>query len=167
MLPGVNTIAEGAPKSAYPSGMVVVMCGYLLMLLIDKVLLFRNHAHTLEESSSSSSSESVEAMNSTEELQPIEDSQESSLISEAYSPTDEQTHFSDNVETCDKRAMLSPLILLSMLSVHSLFEGILLGLQPTKDTALAILIAILAHKWVESLSLGLYSSHRRNLQLFS
>jgi len=42
-----------------------------------------------------------------------------------------------------------------MLSVHALFESVLLGLQIDNTQAAAILLAILSHKWVESLSLGI------------
>eukprot|EP01122_Echinamoeba_exundans_P009598 TRINITY_DN3435_c0_g1_i1.p1 TRINITY_DN3435_c0_g1~~TRINITY_DN3435_c0_g1_i1.p1 ORF type:complete len:159 (-),score=4.19 TRINITY_DN3435_c0_g1_i1:15-491(-) len=42
-----------------------------------------------------------------------------------------------------------------MLTVHSLFEGVVFGVAEASNEAIAILIAILSHKWVESLSMGI------------
>jgi zinc transporter ZupT len=48
-----------------------------------------------------------------------------------------------------------PLLLTLLFSVHSLIAGLALGIQPAADaSALAILIAILGHKWIEALSLA-------------
>ena len=42
-----------------------------------------------------------------------------------------------------------------MMSFHSLFEGIALGLREKMSLAVIVFIAIIAHKWVESFSLSL------------
>lgn len=50
---------------------------------------------------------------------------------------------------------LTPYILLIALGFHGFFEGLALGLQSTYQSTLFILIAIVAHKWAESLTLGI------------
>jgi zinc transporter ZupT len=50
---------------------------------------------------------------------------------------------------------LTPYILLIALSFHGLFEGIALGLSKDTQSTISLMIAILAHKWAESLTLGL------------
>ncbi|CAG9460657.1 unnamed protein product [Pedinophyceae sp. YPF-701] len=51
-------------------------------------------------------------------------------------------------------ARRSALVLLAALSVHSVLEGLTLGLQATETGVYKMLIAIGSHKWVSSLSLG-------------
>jgi zinc transporter 1/2/3 len=67
----------------------------------------------------------------------------------------QQTHEHSSV------SKLTPILLLAVLSVHSLFEGLVLGIQESRSDVVAISSAILSHKWVESLSLGLVSIKAR------
>lgn len=54
-----------------------------------------------------------------------------------------------------RKALFASLLVFLMLTVHSTFEGIVLGVAEDDNEAIAILIAIISHKWVESLSLGI------------
>lgn len=49
---------------------------------------------------------------------------------------------------------LTPYLLLLALSFHGLFEGIALGLQKNAKSSISLLLAILAHKWAEAITLG-------------
>ncbi len=49
---------------------------------------------------------------------------------------------------------LVPLLLTIVLSVHSFIAGMALGVQESSAAAVPTLIAIVAHKWVEAISLG-------------
>lgn len=49
---------------------------------------------------------------------------------------------------------LVPLLLTVVLSVHSFIAGMALGVEESDTAAVPTLIAILAHKWVEAISLG-------------
>jgi hypothetical protein len=49
---------------------------------------------------------------------------------------------------------LVPLLLAIVLSVHSFIAGMALGVQEDSAAAVPTLIAIVAHKWVEAISLG-------------
>ena len=57
--------------------------------------------------------------------------------------------------TFNPTSNITPYILLIALSLHGLFEGIALGVMKTIRDLLFLLVAILAHKWAESLALGL------------
>ena len=57
--------------------------------------------------------------------------------------------------TFNPTSNMTPYILLIALSLHGLFEGIALGVMKTIRDLLFLLIAILAHKWAESLALGI------------
>ena len=50
---------------------------------------------------------------------------------------------------------LTPFVLMIALSMHSLFEGIALGLEKNVSNVINILIAISLHKWAASMSLGI------------
>ncbi len=47
-----------------------------------------------------------------------------------------------------------PILLAIVLSVHSFIAGMALGVQESSAAAMPTLIAIVAHKWVEAISLG-------------
>jgi zinc transporter 1/2/3 len=57
--------------------------------------------------------------------------------------------------TFNPTSNMTPYILLIALSLHGLFEGIALGVMKTIRDLLFLLVAILAHKWAESLALGI------------
>jgi zinc transporter ZupT len=62
----------------------------------------------------------------------------------------------DNAEKVEKQTSeLTPYLLLAALSFHGLFEGIAVGLQKNSKSTISLLLAILAHKWAEALTLGL------------
>jgi zinc transporter ZupT len=50
---------------------------------------------------------------------------------------------------------LTPYLLLLALSIHACFEGIALGLQKNAKEIFYMLLAIVLHKWVEALSIGI------------
>lgn len=50
---------------------------------------------------------------------------------------------------------MTPFILMIALSVHSIFEGLALGLQTNEGSVINIVIAILVHKGAASSSLGI------------
>lgn len=56
-------------------------------------------------------------------------------------------------DTTDKRGNLTAYILLIALSIHSIFEGIALGIKSETEPMHELGIAILVHKWAEALTL--------------
>lgn len=61
---------------------------------------------------------------------------------------------SSSCQTEKKQALTSYLIILA-LSIHALFEGLALGLQDNSNELFYMLLAIVLHKWVEALSIGI------------
>jgi zinc transporter 1/2/3 len=53
------------------------------------------------------------------------------------------------------KSNMTPYILLVALSIHGLFEGTALGVQQNFNEAVFLAIAIVAHKWAESFTLGI------------
>lgn len=88
------------------------------------------------------------------EIQKKEDSGEavnivpSSSETEGNSKEDHHHHHSSN-------SPLTPYILLIALGFHGFFEGLALGLQSTIQNTVFLLVAIIAHKWAEALTLGI------------
>jgi zinc transporter ZupT len=58
-----------------------------------------------------------------------------------------------DTQTLGPKALV-PLLLTIVLSVHSFIAGMALGVQESSAAAVPTLIAIVAHKWVEAISLG-------------
>ena len=58
------------------------------------------------------------------------------------------------------RSVMFVIIAVGMMSFHALFEGIALGLREKMSLAVAVFIAIIAHKWVESFSLSMQITKR-------
>ena len=50
---------------------------------------------------------------------------------------------------------MTPFVLMIALSMHSVFEGIALGLEKKLPNVINIVIAITLHKWAASMSLGI------------
>jgi zinc transporter 1/2/3 len=53
------------------------------------------------------------------------------------------------------KSNITPYILLIALSIHGLFEGTALGVQQSLNDTVFLGIAIISHKWAESLTLGM------------
>ena len=52
------------------------------------------------------------------------------------------------------KKLLTPIILMVALGVHSIFEGIALGLMQSYSSSLSLGLAILIHKWAEAMSIS-------------
>lgn len=63
--------------------------------------------------------------------------------------------YSNNNDLIIDHHSITSYILVIALSVHSIFEGIALGLQRTSIRLFYLFIAISCHKWVEALSIGI------------
>ena len=54
-----------------------------------------------------------------------------------------------------KSSAITPYILLLALRFHGFFEGMALGIQSDISNTLSLFLAIVAHKWAASLTLGI------------
>ena len=72
--------------------------------------------------------------------------------------TDENEHIGEDDDDHDHQILgssLTPYILLLALGFHGLFEGMALGIQKNVQNTLSLCLAIGAHKWAASLTLGI------------
>ncbi len=72
--------------------------------------------------------------------------------------TDENEHIGEDDDDHDHEILgssLTPYILLLALGFHGLFEGMALGIQKNVQSTLSLCLAIGAHKWAASLTLGI------------
>ena len=68
-------------------------------------------------------------------------------------------HVEENLQPPAQAAssLLTPLLLLTALSLHGFFEGMALGFQGGVKDSLFLAAAILAHKWAEAFTLVLFN----------
>jgi zinc transporter ZupT len=69
---------------------------------------------------------------------------------------DKQEHeHTTDLKVDDAGSLLTPLLLLTALSLHGFFEGMAMGFQGSVKDTLFLGVAILAHKWAEAFTLGI------------
>jgi len=81
-----------------------------------------------------------------------------------HNPIDYDATDEESLQSTDSRLLpppslkgnlVTPIMLLVALCIHSIFEGLIFGLQETDERTLSIMIAILSHKPIETLFLGI------------
>ena len=129
-----------------PWAYFIAFLSYALILFVEKVLMDSHELlhNNFKHKDNNSSIDEIK--------KKIEEIEENNIVSE--NPKDKvlienETHnskFSFN---------LTPYILLFALGFHGLFEGIALGVQSEISGTISLLLAIAAHKWAASLTLGI------------
>jgi len=110
----------------YPIGYLLVMIGYIVIVILEKVL-FRHHGHGKRQS-----------INDEQVLDESRPHAEDRLLSKP-----------------EKANLITPIMLLITLSIHSLLEGLVWGLQQTVAGTVSFMIAVVSHKPLETLLLGI------------
>jgi len=77
------------------------------------------------------------------------------VSNEVHHPNDGHQNHSHISHGFFQHSALRSVLLLLALSFHSVFEGIAIGLQETKDSLISLFIAVIVHKAVMGFSLGL------------
>lgn len=126
-------LSEHVNHDKYPIAFLIIVISYSTLLFLDKVLINAHHSHA-----ESDTSDNDDFNNKNEETALI------------------------NVKG-EKRPMLTAILLTIMISFHSIIESVLIGIQSDASGTLAITLTIMAHKWVESLSLGILMT-RKNIK---
>lgn len=151
LLPEVNELLSKAnmtlyTKSSFPVAEFTVSFGFFLILILEQIV--------------------QEYKENTEYNVLQDDIIRSNTVNPLQDPEAER-HFDDEVEAgsstgsvpvyCEPqpRPMLRSLVLLLALSLHSLFEGLAIGLQADISGLIQILVAVVLHKMVIAFSLGL------------
>lgn len=115
---------------SYPLAMLLSASGFLGVFFVDKVL-FRGWGHVHGENDKTNLLE--EKVNETTPYGSVEG------------------EISDGAEHAHP---FLPYLLVCVLSIHTFFAGIAMGVQSTPDAVIGIYVAIASHKWVEAFALG-------------
>ena len=132
-------------KSSFPVAEFTVSFGFFLILILEQIVQECKEEHTQYNMLQ------AEIMRSST-VNPLQD-------------PEAERHFDQEVEAGSSRVnvpvdhephpMLRSLALLFALSLHSLFEGLAVGLQSNVSDLIQILVAVVLHKMVVAFSLGL------------
>jgi zinc transporter 1/2/3 len=141
----LHGLDELGHDTGYPIGFLFILVGYIVILCLERVLFAHTHEHHPEEEQLHHS-KVYHTTSSSKEIPPVNAPPEDGINASETSPLVHKKH---------RRLLLTPLLLLAVLSIHSVLEGTVLGVQKSDEEVSAIAAAILSHKWVESLSLGL------------
>lgn len=140
----------------FPWGFFVVICGFLIIFTIDKVV------HVIENQrrggkTSTAASRTLLAKASTDPAAHTPDSESNGVPPPNYVKENhsEYEHGGHGVPTS--------IIFLLALGVHSLFEGMAVGLQTQKEKVLEFSVAVLVHELVMAFSFGMEVSNNHTL----
>ena len=180
LLPGVkDKIAEGLFRAeiftSFPVSEFVMVFGLFLILLTEQIVLqckenthgyqelphhhhhhhdHHHHPHTENSRQIQRDSRRNRNMNTAYHTEGVSESIEtdSDIDSDLDTRSQELTGF---YEDPSAHSVIRSLILLVALSMHSVFEGLAVGLQPTAAKVIAIFAALTLHKCILAFSLGL------------
>ena len=141
---GDEKIREKWPK--LPWAYFIAFLSYALILFVEKVLMDSHellHGHLKHNESIDEIEEKIKEIDKN-----IPDSENENGLEKNLK--EKESHNSSS-----HSFILTPYILLFALGFHGLFEGIALGVQSEISGTISLLIAIAAHKWAASLTLGI------------
>ncbi|CAH2294799.1 zinc transporter ZIP2 [Pelobates cultripes] len=143
----LTDIASELSYINYPMGELILSLGFFLVLFIERFVLYccNNHQNPSHDVMP------LPEMPST----PTADYQEKQDMSSEINVTVQEephNHIHPNIYS---HASFRSLILFCSLSIHSVFEGLAIGLQSSYSSALEISIAVLIHKGIIVFSLSL------------
>ena len=177
----------------YPIPGILITSGFFLIFFLEQVLLSHNHdelhplstpqdiplktinsstektdkmeekiPEKIEEKSVEKNSDklkSVEAQDEEERIGEVKNEENSKEVSNNDKKKDLNFNFSQQ---------LMKIVLVLILSTHSFFTGLTMGVQNDLLTVNAIFFTVISHKWVESFSLGtnLIKNNETNQRIF-
>ena len=179
LLPESTEKLNNFTKSSFPFSFFISILGYSLILFIEKILFVKEDIDERKEQSDigSDSRQISEYLHSFKDIETDKNEEnfknlfskngkitkfvgnnsgkrsEDTLLDH---PFDNQpiSSINNNNDTIYHHSITSYILVIA-LSVHSIFEGIALGLQRTSIRLLYLFLAILCHKWVEALTIGI------------
>ena len=169
----LHVLPESAEKLEgydFPLAYAFAFLSYALIFFVEKVavdshsLLHKHdhgHVHKNEHSYNPKISiEPLQGLNS-ERQTTTEEGKDQYLVAKETQHNDENDelneHEEENEHQHEKHNIhsITPYVLLLALGFHGLFEGIALGVQDEIKGTLSLFLAIAAHKWAASLTLGI------------
>ncbi|XP_073410851.1 zinc transporter ZIP1-like [Dendrobates tinctorius] len=153
----LTDIATELSSIDYPMGSLILSLGFFFVLFIERVVLQISMR-------SQSSNQVVVPLPSTTISSDANISEKRESSSEiAMPPEDPHIHVHTNTYSLSS---FRSLVLFCSLSIHSVFEGLAIGLQPKYVSALQIAIAVLIHKGIIVFSLSLKLIQSRTTQVW-
>ncbi|XP_045110476.1 zinc transporter ZIP1-like isoform X1 [Portunus trituberculatus] len=140
----------------FPWGFFVVICGFLIIFTIDKLV------HVIENQrrggdTSNAASRTLLAKASIDPATHITDSESNGVPPPNYVKENDAEHEHGG------HGVPTSIIFLLALGVHSLFEGMAVGLQTQKEKVLEFSVAVLVHELVMAFSFGMEVSNSNTL----
>ena len=157
-----HVLPEGAEKLAEFSLPWAYFCAYLsyaLILFVEKVAFNSHsllHGHGNSHKDAKITAEPWPSLN-TSGRQTNNEGAEENLVEKEEKEENEQDHEKEHEHDHHhgKKVGITPYILLLALGFHGFFEGMALGIQGEVRNTLFLALAIAAHKWAASLTLGI------------
>ena len=157
-----HVLPEGAEKLAEFSLPWAYFCAYLsyaLILFVEKVAFNSHsllHGHGNSHKDAKITVDPLPSLN-TSGRQTNNEGAEENLVEKEEKEENEQEHEKEQEHDHHhaKKVGITPYILLLALGFHGFFEGMALGIQGEVRNTLFLALAIAAHKWAASLTLGI------------
>ena len=148
--------AEMLEEYSLPWAYFCAYLSYALILFVEKVAF---NSHSLLHGHGNSRKEpriSVEPLPGFNSERPtVDEGNEEKLIEKDNNNEQEHEHEHEHEHKHEKKIGITPYILLLALGFHGFFEGMALGIQGEVRDTLFLSLAIAAHKWAASLTLGI------------
>lgn len=166
VLEGVDEfLNEANIKTKFPVAQFIVLFGFMLLLIVEQAVTrwkathgHHDHFHDHNSHSSARTSDLVSSYGSTDSRVPYPANEQSPLNAGLNPLPEEESEQEENGEQAPdpaRHSVIRPLMLLTALSLHSVFEGLAIGLQATIDSVLQIFLALTLHKCIVAFSIGL------------
>ncbi|XP_053556538.1 zinc transporter ZIP2 [Bombina bombina] len=146
----LTNISDELSYINYPMGLLILSLGFFFVLCIERVVLhFCNHPQNPPQNGIQMSN-----VQCSSEVSIYPDKDDKNVFPVPTHLQSEDPHSHVHHATYSHSSFRS-LILFCSLSIHSIFEGLAIGLQTSFSTALEIAIAVLIHKGIIVFSLSL------------
>lgn len=163
-----DAFASAGIKTQFPMAEFILACGLFLILITEQVVLsMKDHQrgngyHPLPANAGSDPyfrppNGATDELNAARQQSVMSDDTDYDENLSTYESEIAQEEAQDKAEYQDpsSHSLIRSLILLLALSLHSLFEGLAVGLQPTSKGVFSIFAALALHKSILAFSLGL------------
>ena len=170
----LHVLPESAEKleeyNSFPWAYVCAFCSYALIFFVEKVAfdshsLLHGHGHENEHHHNHNPKISIEPLSglNSERQTTTEEAKDQYLVAKETENNNENEELNEHEEEQELKGeheehqihSITPYVLLLALGFHGFFEGMALGIQTEINDTLSLFLAIVAHKWAASLTLGI------------
>mmetsp|Transcript_7095 Transcript_7095/g.6947 ORF Transcript_7095/g.6947 Transcript_7095/m.6947 type:complete len:234 (+) Transcript_7095:226-927(+) len=131
---------------------ILVLCGYSLILYIEKIG-FASKSHHIIDIHSNEVDDNVTSFKNQSRKTSYTDSISPEFLKNSFSPLLEKDEL--DAENIFSQDLISGLVMAVALTMHNLLEGIAIGLQKTEAHFFNIALAVLLHHFFAAFALGI------------